>query len=119
MNARRLPGPARLAFANPASLVYLALVATATAFLAWDQLFVTHEDASFAGVYLLVLASPTFFLLDGAGRALLGSGADAPGWFVLTALVLSVLVQSALIGALHRRLRRSPGGEHGKRLQGA
>ncbi|WP_030665266.1 SCO4225 family membrane protein [Streptomyces cellulosae] len=120
MNTRRLRTLARLAFATPASLVYLALVAAAAAFLAWDQIFVsTHEDASFSGVYLIALASPTFFLFLSAGETLLSAGAEVPGWFFYTALVLSVLIQSTVIGAFQQRLRRSHGGPRRQRPQGA
>jgi hypothetical protein len=119
MNTRRLRTLARLTFATPASLVYLTLVAAAAAFLAWDQILVSHEDASFSGIYLIALASPTFFLFLSAGEALLSAGAEVPGWFFYTALALSVLIQSTAIGALQQRVRRSHGDPRRQRPQGA
>ncbi|MFI6931925.1 SCO4225 family membrane protein [Streptomyces sp. NPDC050287] len=119
MNTRRLRTLARLAFATPASLVYLTLVAAAAAFLVWDQVLVSHEGPSFSGIYLIALASPTFVLFLSAGEALLSAGAEASGWFFHTALVLSVLIQSTVIGALQQRLRRSHTGTGRQRPQGA
>ncbi|MFJ9416773.1 SCO4225 family membrane protein [Streptomyces sp. NPDC101227] len=46
----RLRGLVRLAFGNPVSLGYLALVIAAVAFAVVDELAVHHPDASFSGV---------------------------------------------------------------------
>ncbi|NBM14751.1 SCO4225 family membrane protein [Streptomyces sp. GC420] len=117
VNTRRLHGLARLTFGNPASMVYLGLVAAATLFLVFDTLFVDHADASFAGVYLLALASPTLFLFFGAEQLLWG-GAEAPHWLLYVAVAVSVLVQSLLIGSVLRYLR-GPAGAVRHHPQGA
>ncbi|MEU3058559.1 SCO4225 family membrane protein [Streptomyces griseus] len=103
----------RLTFRNPASLIYLGLVLAATLFVAVDTLFVTHEDASFAGVWLFLLAVPTVFLFF-VGSSLAGAGAGGPTWFLVLALVVSVLVQSLALGWFVRLVRRvgSTGSAH-------
>ncbi|MEU1127979.1 hypothetical protein ABZ371_31445 [Streptomyces sp. NPDC005899] len=89
--------PARLTFGNTASRVYLGLVAAAALFVAVDTLFVTHDDASFAGVWLFFLAAPTVFAFLLGGSAA-GADASGPAWFVYLALIVSVLVQACALG---------------------
>ncbi|WP_097871930.1 SCO4225 family membrane protein [Streptomyces sp. rh34] len=96
----------RLAFRNTASLIYLGLVLAVTLFVAADTLFVTHEDASFSGVWLFLLAAPTIFLFF-FGGSLAGAEAGGPAWFLVLALVVSVLVQSLAIGWFVRLVRRA------------
>jgi hypothetical protein len=86
----------RKLFANPLSLAYLALVALAAGFLAYDTAVVHHEDASFAAVPLVLLASPAFFLLTAGGPQ------DTPMWWTVLALALSVTAQAAALGGLAR-----------------
>lgn len=105
MNKQRLRAAIRLTFGNPASLIYLGLVLAAAAFVAVDTLFVTHDDASFAGVWLLFLAAPTVFLFL-IGGSVTGGDAGGPAWFMLVALVVSVLVQSFALGWFTRLVRR-------------
>lgn len=99
---------ARLTFGNAASLVYLGVVVATTVFVAVDTLFVFHEDASFAGVWLFFLAAPTVFVFL-LGSSMLGAETLGPDWFVYLALVVSVLVQSLALGWFARVLRGSRG----------
>ncbi|MFJ1598892.1 SCO4225 family membrane protein [Streptomyces sp. NPDC088261] len=111
MNAGRLTGLARLTFGNRASQVYLGLVAAVTVFVAADTLFVPHQDASFAGVWLFFLAAPTVFVffMDGG---VFGDGVAGSAAFAYAALILSVLIQSAALGAFVRLLRDRPRPAH-------
>ncbi|MFE3904450.1 SCO4225 family membrane protein [Streptomyces sp. NPDC059153] len=95
---------ARLTFGNAASLIHLGLALTAWVFVTVDTLFVTHEDASLAGVRLFLLAAPTVFAFF-IGSALWGAEATGPAWFVRLALVVSVLLQSLALGWFVRLLR--------------
>ncbi|WP_030594488.1 SCO4225 family membrane protein [Streptomyces anulatus] len=96
----------RLTFRNPASLVYLGLVLATTLFVAVDTLFVAHEDASFSGVWLFLLAAPTIVLFF-FGSSLAGAEAGGPAWFLVLGLVFSVLVQSLALGWFVRLVRRA------------
>ncbi|MFD9602042.1 SCO4225 family membrane protein [Streptomyces sp. NPDC059970] len=95
---------ARLTFGNAASLICLGLVLAAAVFVTVDPLFVAHEDASFAGVRLFLLAAPTVFVFF-IGSALWGAEAAGPAWFVYLALVVSVLLQSLALGWFVRLVR--------------
>ncbi|GGQ27616.1 SCO4225 family membrane protein [Streptomyces roseolilacinus] len=108
-------GLVRLAFGNVASGAYLAIVAVVTALVVHDLWFTDHEDASFAAVGLIAVASPTMpVVLAGGtlgGDALLGSAG-----FFWAAFAVSVLVQSLGVGALARmatRARRHEPRTHG------
>jgi hypothetical protein len=105
MNKQHLRALARLAFGNPASLIYLGVVLATAVFVAVDTLFVPHEDASFAGVWLFLLAAPTVFVFF-VGSTLWGGDATGPAWFVYLALVVSVLVQALALGWFVRLVRR-------------
>ncbi|MFF1422397.1 SCO4225 family membrane protein [Streptomyces sp. NPDC058280] len=107
MNALRLTALARLTFGNRASQIYLGLVAAVTVFVAADTLFVHHEDASFAGVWLFFLAAPAIFAFF-MGGGLLGDAVAESAGFLYPALVLSVLLQSAALGGFVRLLRDRP-----------
>ncbi|MFD9425566.1 MULTISPECIES: SCO4225 family membrane protein [unclassified Streptomyces] len=95
----------RLTFGNAVSLCYLGLVLAATVLVTVDTLFVTHEDASFSGVWLFLLAAPTVFVFF-VGSSLAGADAGGPTWFLCLALVVSVLVQSLALGWFARLVRR-------------
>ncbi|MET7642897.1 hypothetical protein ABZS83_04445 [Streptomyces sp. NPDC005426] len=95
---------ARLTFGNAASLIYLGAVAATAVFVTVDTVFVSHEDASFAGVWLFLLAAPTVFVFL-AGSATWGAETAGPAWFLYVALVVSVLVQSLALGWFVRVLR--------------
>ncbi|MER5279957.1 hypothetical protein ABT025_30050 [Streptomyces sp. NPDC002809] len=109
---------ARLTFGNAASLIYLGVVAATTVLVTVDTLFVSHEDASFAGVWLFFLAAPTVFAFF-VGSALLGAETAGPAWFVHVALVASVLVQSLALGWFVRLMRGGRGRTRQARPQGA
>ncbi|MEU2236922.1 SCO4225 family membrane protein [Streptomyces vietnamensis] len=93
----------RLTFANPASLVYLGLVAIA----ALPMVFASATaDSSFAAVWILLITAPTSMLLllpDFTN----GDSGLATGYFV-AALTLSALLHSFLLGLAYRGLRGNP-----------
>ncbi|WP_055600679.1 SCO4225 family membrane protein [Streptomyces aureus] len=90
----------RLTFANPASLVYLGLVAAAALPLVFAS---ATADTGFAAVWILLITAPTSMLLllpDFAN----GDSGPATGYF-LAALALSALLHSFLLGLAYRGLR--------------
>ncbi|MFF7340279.1 SCO4225 family membrane protein [Streptomyces sp. NPDC008163] len=103
VNQRTIRTLARLTFGNAASLLYLGAVAAATVFVTVDTLLVSHADASFAGVWLFLLAAPTVFLFL-LGGSLGGAESFGPAWFMYLALAVSVLVQSLALGWFVRLL---------------
>ncbi|MFD3524515.1 SCO4225 family membrane protein [Streptomyces sp. NPDC058653] len=109
--ARLAQGPARLIYGNRASRIYLAAVAATAVLVAVDTLFVHHEDASFAGVWLFFLAAPTVFLFF-AGGSLIGDSFASSSAFGYVALIASVLIQAAAIGAFVRVLSDRTGHAH-------
>ncbi|MFI1393778.1 SCO4225 family membrane protein [Streptomyces sp. NPDC020681] len=109
--SERLGALTRLTFGSRVSQVYLALVAVAAVYVAVDAIFVHHEDASFAGVWLFALTAPTVFVFLLLGD-LFGDAVSGASWFVYTALVLSVLIQSAALGWFGRLLRGRPRSAH-------
>lgn len=108
MSQQHLRALARLTFGNAASLIYLGVVAATAVFVTVDTLFVAHEDASFAGVWLFFLAAPTVFVFF-IGGSMWGVESAGPDWFIYVALVLSVLVQSLVLGWFVRLLRGGAG----------
>ncbi|MFC8225994.1 SCO4225 family membrane protein [Streptomyces sp. NPDC057287] len=104
MNMQQLRALARLTFGNAVSRVYLGLVLAVSVFVAVDTLFVSHDDASFAGVWVFFLAAPTVFLFL-LGSSMAGADAGGPAWFVYLALAVSVLVQACALGWFSRLLR--------------
>ncbi|WP_405896525.1 hypothetical protein OG242_02230 [Streptomyces sp. NBC_00727] len=104
MNQQTIRTLARLTFGNAASLLYLGAVAVVTVFVTVDTLLVTHDDASFAGVWLFLLAAPTVFLFL-LGGSLAGAESFGPAWFMYLALTVSVLVQSLALGWFVRLVR--------------
>ncbi|MGZ2357190.1 hypothetical protein LRE75_10960 [Streptomyces sp. 372A] len=87
----------RLTFGNAASLLYLGAVVAAAVLVAADTLFIAHEDASFAGVWLFLLAAPAVFVFL-LGSSAAGAESFGPAWFMYLALTVSVLVQSLALG---------------------
>ncbi|MFI6080732.1 SCO4225 family membrane protein [Streptomyces sp. NPDC051217] len=106
--ARLAQGPARLIYGNRASQIYLAVVAATAVLVAVDTLFVHHDDASFAGVWLFLLAAPTVFLFF-AGGSLIGESFASSSAFGYVALIASVLIQAAALGAFVRVLSDKTG----------
>ncbi|MEU4495896.1 hypothetical protein AB0F96_21165 [Streptomyces sp. NPDC023998] len=111
MNSERLGTLKRLTFGNRASQVYLALVAVATLYVTIDTVFVHHEDASFAGIWLFLLASPVMFAFLMLGE-LFGDAVSGSAPYLYTALVVSVLIQSLALGLFVRLLRGHPHSAH-------
>ncbi|MER5553701.1 hypothetical protein ABT001_18860 [Streptomyces sp. NPDC002793] len=101
---QRLSALARLTFGNTVSRIYLGLVLATVVFVAVDTLFVTHEDASFSGVWLFFLAAPTVFVFL-LGGSMTGAESGGPAWFTYVALIVSVLVQACALGWFSRLLR--------------
>ncbi|MET7344521.1 SCO4225 family membrane protein [Streptomyces sp. NPDC087866] len=118
MNQQTIRTLARLTFGNVASLLYLGAVAVAAVFVTVDTLFVTHEDASFAGVWLFLMAAPTVFLFL-LGGSLAGAESFGPAWFMYLALTVSVLVQSLALGWFVRLVRGGARRTHAAHPQGA
>ncbi|MBM7439717.1 SCO4225 family membrane protein [Streptomyces sp. HB132] len=94
---QRLREVARLTFGNTASRIYLGLVLAVAVFVAVDTMYVSHDDASLAGVWVFFLAAPTVFAFL-IGSSIAGADAGGPAWFVYLALVVSVLVQACALG---------------------
>ncbi|MFG2594588.1 SCO4225 family membrane protein [Streptomyces sp. NPDC048462] len=115
---QHLRAMARLTFGNAASLIYLGVVAATAVFVTVDTLFVAHEDASFSGVWLFFLAAPTVFLFL-LGTAMWGADAAGPDWYMYLALIVSVLVQSFVLGWFVRLLRGGAGRTRSAHPQGA
>lgn len=105
---------ARLTFGNAASLIYLGVVAATAVFVTVDTLFVTHEDASLSGVWLFFLAAPTVFLFLLLDSTLWGADSAGPDWYMYLALIVSVLVQSFVLGWFVRLLRGGSGRTHSR-----
>ncbi|MFH8975956.1 SCO4225 family membrane protein [Streptomyces sp. NPDC017890] len=93
----------RLAFANRASAVYLALVGGATAVAALEPLFASSPDASLVWVWPALFTFPAFGFVAWLGEA--GWGGDAPTWFFVGGIAVSALVQSLAVGAAWQGLR--------------
>ncbi|MEW1720476.1 hypothetical protein [Streptomyces sp. NPDC093109] len=106
MISGRLATLARLTFGNRASQVYLGLVLMTAALLAYDLALAHHADATLSGMPLLLLAAPTVFGFLAAG-GMFGDAVTESAAFLYPVLVLSVLIQSAALGALVRLPRRS------------
>ena len=104
MTNKQLRTLARLTFGNTASRIYLGLVLAAAVFVAVDTLFVAHDDASFAGVWVFFLAAPAVFVFL-LGSSTAGAEAGGPAWFMYLGLVVSVLVQACALGWFSRLLR--------------
>jgi hypothetical protein len=104
---------------NRASRIYLGLVLAAALFLVWDLLTHDGPDASFAGIYLILLTSPWWLL----SAPLMDAGPEwvsAVVW--ITATLVGALANAALIGgavSLFRNGRSSPRGTDRPRPSGA
>ncbi|WP_217235892.1 SCO4225 family membrane protein [Streptomyces sp. AC555_RSS877] len=93
----------RLMFANPASAVYLGLVAVAVAVAAAEPLFGDSPDASMIWVWPALFTFPVFGVVAGLGEAVFG--AEAPAWFFVGGIVVAALAQSLALGAVLDSLR--------------
>lgn len=102
----RLRGLARLTFGNAASLSYLGLVAASVVFVVIDAAFVSHPDASMAGVWPVLLTFPTVFLPIAAESLI--PGGDLSAALLLASVPVAALVQAAMLGWFVRALRHRP-----------
>ncbi|KOU60598.1 hypothetical protein ADK57_29830 [Streptomyces sp. MMG1533] len=105
----------RLMFANPASAVYLGLVAASMVVAVADPLFGENADASMIWVWPALFTFPVFGIVAGIGEAVFG--AETPAWFFVGGIVVAALAQSLALGAvldsLRRRQRRRVPRPHG------
>jgi hypothetical protein len=100
MSAREL---FRIAFANPVSAVYLGFVGAVALFEVVAALIEGPQE--FAGLYVLMVTSPTALLLMGFAEAIGGFAMPAPGLeFVI--LAVSAVLQSLALGLLWKLVRR-------------
>ncbi|MDK1474733.1 hypothetical protein QNO07_15100 [Streptomyces sp. 549] len=97
--------PLRSVLVNPVSLGYLALAGAAVLFAAGDALLGSHEDASMAGVWVMLVAAPTVFVLLFTENLFWEAG-EGPTWFLLLVIAVSALIQAVLLGACLRAFRR-------------
>lgn len=97
--ARTARGPVsvRRLLLNPASLVYLALVAASVLFTVGVTLFAPGPDASFAGVWMFFATAPVSVVLLPV--------LPGEGWGMVLLLAVSALVQAAAVGAVYGALR--------------
>ncbi|MGW7208847.1 SCO4225 family membrane protein [Streptomyces sp. NPDC054837] len=104
MNARPLRTLTRLTFANPASLVYLAVVGVTLVVAASEPL---DPDASGAMIWVwpAMLTLPAYVPIAALGAAVMGE--SMPGLFV-GSIVLAALVQSLGPAALFESPRARP-----------
>ncbi|MFI5798038.1 SCO4225 family membrane protein [Streptomyces sp. NPDC051677] len=105
--ARRLRPLYAPATDNWLSRAYLALVGAAVAFVVFDTVFVSHPDASMAGVVPWLLTAPLSLLLTLLPDAVL----DGAGSFLVLYVVgiaVSAFVNAAVLGACLHRLRPTP-----------
>ncbi|MCX4699558.1 MULTISPECIES: SCO4225 family membrane protein [Streptomyces] len=105
MNARsaRSRRLVRLMFANPASAVYLGLVAAAMVIAAVEPLLGENSDGSMIWVWPALFTFPVFGVVAGLGEAVFGGA--APAWFFVGGIVVSALAQSLAFGAVLDSLR--------------
>ncbi|MFF3564814.1 SCO4225 family membrane protein [Streptomyces sp. NPDC002574] len=110
----RLRAAARSVYRERVSRVYLGLVTAAMVFLLVDTAFVSHEDATFSGVWLVLLTlpwMPMFWRLfaeaggQEAANAAYGWGA---WWTAVLAALLSAVLNAAVLGIIARARKRRP-----------
>ncbi|WP_042801314.1 hypothetical protein [Streptomyces sp. C] len=100
MNERTL---IRLTFANPASAVYLTVVAGAIAVATGVSLF--GQDPGFVWIWPTLFTAPSSFATMAVGMLVWGAS-KPPLWFSVGVLVACALVQSAVLGAVWEAVRR-------------
>ncbi|MEV5957220.1 hypothetical protein AB0M11_26220 [Streptomyces sp. NPDC051987] len=109
-------GPARtvvrLMLANRLSVAYLVLVAVVIAKAVVDADHADDHGSDYAWLWPPLVTFPVFPLVSALGRT--AWPGDTPDWFFVTAVVVSALLQSLVLGALrqavlarHRRSLRS------------
>ncbi|MEU0135645.1 hypothetical protein ABZ172_16695 [Streptomyces sp. NPDC006296] len=103
-HARSLPQTLRHYLATPLALGYLGVVLAVCLWVAGDTLFASSSgDASFAGLWALLVTAPTSLLVPFSGPV------------GLLAIPLGAVVQALALGALYRYVteRRTHGTENG------
>jgi hypothetical protein len=110
-----LSATARPTYRERAPRVYLCLVATALFLLLIDTAFISHQDASFSGIWLLLLTLPWAPMLWALLDAI--SGADTMeviygwgGWVLaVTGMLVAALINAVLLGVVSRYYRERRG----------
>jgi hypothetical protein len=114
----RLPSAAhaiyRATFAERISRAYMCLVAAALALVLIDTAFITHQDALYGGLWLVLITLPwtpmLWSLFDAIGGA--GTPGTVYGWggwvMAVIASLVSALVNAGLLALAARFWRRSP-----------
>ncbi|MGA4857577.1 SCO4225 family membrane protein [Streptomyces koyangensis] len=92
----------RRSLLNPVALGYLAVVAAVWVWIGVDTLFVTHADASMAGVWGFFVTAPTSFLF-----------VSLPGPLPFVGVAAGALLQALALGAAYRWVTGRPRG-HGR-----
>lgn len=100
--------PLAAATDNWVSRGYLLVFAAVLVWVAVDTLFVSHPDASFAGVWPFFLAAPTSLLVLALP--------DLDAWALLVSLAVAAFVNAMLLGLLVRALTSSSHGGRGSQL---
>ncbi|PAZ13864.1 hypothetical protein CLM62_20430 [Streptomyces sp. SA15] len=102
-SSRRSRALLALATDNWLSRCYLAAVVLASGFALYDDLFVTHADASLAGVWPLFLTAPLSLLFVALPESL------STGALFYAEIALAALVNAVALGALARTIRGNRG----------
>ncbi|MER5215719.1 hypothetical protein ABT063_35650 [Streptomyces sp. NPDC002838] len=102
-SSRRSRAVLALAADNWLSRCYLAAVVLASGFTLYDDLFVTHADASLAGVWPLFLTAPLSLLFVALPESL------STGALFYAEIALAALVNAVALGALARTIRGNRG----------
>ena len=107
-----LSATARSVHRERAPRVYVCLVAAALFLLVIDTAFVSHQDASFSGIWLLLLTLPWAPMLWALFDAISGiSTAEVVygwgGWVLrVTGMLVSALINALLLGLVSRYYRQ-------------
>ncbi|MDX6350184.1 MAG: hypothetical protein QOF84_4974 [Streptomyces sp.] len=110
-----LSATARSVYHERAPRIYLCLVAAALFLLLIDTAFISHQDASFSGIWLLLLTLPwapmlwaLFDAISGPSTMELIYGWD--GWVLaVTGMLVSALINAVLLGVVSRYYRERRG----------
>ncbi|WP_330239611.1 SCO4225 family membrane protein [Streptomyces sp. NBC_00525] len=107
MHARAL---LRLTFGNPASAIYLGIVAATVVF---EVAAATIGDPGIVGIWTFLVTAPASLLFAMLGEAIWGID-DTSVWYLVAGVALSALIQAFVLGALTEtvrgRLRRTATG---------
>ncbi|WP_127360782.1 SCO4225 family membrane protein [Actinacidiphila soli] len=110
-----LSATARSTYRERAPRVYLCLVAAALFLLLIDTAFISHQDASFLGIWLLLLTLPWAPMLWALFDAISGAGTMEVvyGWggrvLAVTGMLVAALINAVLLGVVSRYYRERRG----------